>query len=48
MILERKTVQGLGCHDKELGFILNFSVRKKTGVTNFHLQKTFWVGLEGA
>lgn len=29
MILERQTVRGLVCHDKELGFILNFSVTKK-------------------
>ena len=28
MILERQTIQGLACHDKELGFILNWRVRK--------------------
>lgn len=46
MILKRQTVQGLVFHDKELGFILNFSVRKKTGVTNFLFAKNIlgWTG----
>lgn len=29
MILERQVVQGFACHDKELGFTLNVSARKK-------------------